>query len=154
MFFFFFLEITFIWTEKPTQSDWRSINIWVKIFWCCFQPPKELPHCKLLAARLFSTLGRMKLDLYFLHVSKPRQWRPKKKTKFFTKNWRVFVPEIRNKVKTKEKAQRPSSAKMRTIVKLLGGMQMQTIVKFLRVMQSNYWEDIPPRISAPLQKAN
>ena len=41
--FSFFLETTKIWTEKSTQSEWRPIKIWVKIVWCCFQPPKQLP---------------------------------------------------------------------------------------------------------------
>ena len=27
----FFLETTNIWTQKPTQSDWRPTKIWVKI---------------------------------------------------------------------------------------------------------------------------
>ena len=51
-----------------------------------------------------------------------------------------FGPQ--NYVKTKKKVQTSSSAQMQTIVKLLGGMQ------------SNYWGDIsplnPPRVSAPL----
>ena len=36
---------------------------------------------------------------------------------------------------------------------IIGGEQMQTIVKLLEGMQSNYWGDIsphPPRVSAPL----
>ena len=39
-FLVFILENTYVWTEKPTQSEWGQIKIWVKIFWCCFLPPK------------------------------------------------------------------------------------------------------------------
>ena len=63
------------------------------------------------------------------------------------RNLKSFCPQ--NQVKTKKteekKHQRSSSAQMQTIVKLLGEMQ------------SNYWGDIfppiPPRVSAPLHKA-
>ena len=44
---FFFFEITWFWTEKPTQSDHRSIKIRVKIVWCFSglqnSPPTQIP---------------------------------------------------------------------------------------------------------------
>ena len=79
---------------------------------------------------LFSTLGGMKLDHYFFHESKSIE----DQKKAFTETWRVFVSKI--KWRPKNKVQRSTSVQMQTIVKLLGGMQ------------SNYWggyvRPIPP----------
>ena len=55
------------------------------------------------------------------------KWRPK--IKVFTENWKVLVPEIKWRP---QKSQRSSSAQMQTIIKLLGGML------------TNYWVDISP----------
>ena len=45
-------------------------------------------------------------------------------------------------------------AQMHTEVKLLEGMQMNTILKLLGGILSNYWGDIsPPRVSTPLSTA-
>ena len=95
----------------------------------------------------FSTLGGMKLDNYFFHVSKSSE----DQKKGLHRKLNSFCS--RNQVKTKQKVRRTLSATMLTIVKLLGGMQVQTIVKLLGGMQSNYWGDISPhphRVSAPL----
>ena len=61
-FFIFILEITNIWTQKSTQSDWRPIKIWVKIAWCCFQPPKQPPTANFWL-RAWSTYKRYSCQL-------------------------------------------------------------------------------------------
>ena len=84
---------------------------------------------------LFTTLGEMKLDHYFFHESKSIE----DQKKAFTETWRVFVSKI--KWRPKNKVQRSTSVQMQTIVKLLGGMQ------------SNYWggyiRPIPPGFGTP-----
>ena len=64
------------------------------------------------------------------------RWRPKKKEKVFCKNTTLFFPNLRSAVHP---------------FKLLGGMQMWTILKLLGGIQPNYWGDISPHSPGFLQ---
>ena len=81
----------------------------------------------------------------------------KKKEKGLHQKLKSFFPEIRNKVKTKEKVQRLSCAKMGTVVKLLGGGGGGTDADHSQIIGRDAVKLLgriyPPRVSEPLAKA-
>ena len=81
---------------------------------------------------LFSTLGGMNLDHDFVRVSKLSEEQNKKRS---LSKMEHFFP--RNQLET--------CAQMHTRVKLLKRKQMNTILKLLGGIQSNYWGDISPQ---------
>ena len=143
-----------VWSWNVIQSPVVPIYVehWGGII-CNFTP--ILPY--------FQHWGDEARQLFFFHVNQE-----KTKKKVFTENWSVFVPENEWRPKQKkaspkiEKFLSPKSSKhhkktpkiiQRSDIdhsQIIGGLQMQTIVKVLKGMQSNYLGGVfPPVFGTP-----
>ena len=91
-------------------------------------------------------LVKTKKKMQIEHFFSPNSGEDQKK-KVFIKNRTLFLPDFRWRPKQKKKNFSKNRALFSAVhpIKLLGGMQMCTILKLLGGYSQKYWEDISPQ---------